>query len=89
MRAMRVEEGDVDAKGALQAAQATENEVVEAFPGDTLDPPLRMGVGIGRTERCLHNAHGGPSQNRVEVPGEERVPIVYDDARGDLPILSA
>ena len=50
---------DVDPEGLLQVTTADDQQPVQALGPDGTDPPLRIGVGIRRLDRCQHDPHPG------------------------------
>jgi len=85
---MSVEEVAVDSQRALQDADSEENEVVQTLLCHAAHPPFRVRVGIGGAKGRLHHLRLGRGQDRVEVPGQQLVPIMQYEPRGDCYVLA-
>jgi len=74
-----VEEVPVDAQRPLQAAQADQDELVQALSRHAADPPFGMGIGIGRAERRLHDLQACCVQRDVEIMHQQFISVVDRD----------
>ena len=64
-----------------QMRHAQNEEVVQAFPLDALDPPFRVGVHVGRAGWDRSKLNAVRLQDGAELLGELAVPVA-DDVRG-------
>jgi len=56
------------------------NHVVQAFLPDRANKPLRIGIAVRRTERCLHDSHAASLEELLN--GDTPLPISVADQDG-------
>src|SRR5262249_61644423 len=69
-----------------QTSLSEENEPIETLFADRAHEPLRVGIGIRRLDRCLHDAYAGTFDETPEslrpfpVAGTNQSPIAHEKA---------
>jgi hypothetical protein len=66
---------DVASQDADKLLAADDEQLVKTLPADGADPPLGVGVRVGRVHRCTDDLGAGRAPHVVEHPGELGVPV--------------
>ena len=70
----------VDPRDLLQVASSDDQQPVQALGADGADPPLGVGVRVGRLHRRQQHLGTVRTEDVVEAVGELRVPIAQHKA---------
>jgi hypothetical protein len=80
VRAVPVAVPDVDAQDLLQVASPDDQQPVQALGADGANPPLRVGVRVGRPHWRQEHLGTVRTEDVVEPAGERRVPVAQHKA---------
>src|SRR5664280_2861405 len=81
--------GDVLPKHSLQLPASEDEHVVETFVAHGSHPAFRVGIGPGRSDRCLDHPDALGAQDLVEAGRELGVPIRDQELDGSTAVYKA